>query len=121
MRRVFLSPVVAVILLAMPAAVLAAPKDGCPAGAQGWQAMSVADAAALIHPHLFPGAFPTVDALVADIESRSDAKRPDDVVCVKEQWGEALNPNSHWYRVGVAVLGEPTHAFHVKDNTANAQ
>jgi hypothetical protein len=39
---------------------------------------------------------------------------------LKTMWGEALNPNSHWYQAGIEVLGSPTQRFFVADNRANA-
>ena len=32
----------------------------------------------------------------------------DGSICIKQQWGDSLNPNSHWYLVGLDVLGSPT-------------
>jgi hypothetical protein len=80
--------------------------------------VTVADAAAAIYPHLFappPGGLPAFETIVAGDDRDGDGR-----VCLKEQWGEALNPNSHWARLGMAVLGEPTRAFIVHDNTASA-
>ena len=31
-------------------------------------------------------------------------------------WGFELNPKSHWYQLGLDVLGEPVHLMLVKDD-----
>lgn len=117
-RRFLVATSLGLALLAAPGATLAAPKAGC-ATAGGFELKTVQDAAALIFPHLLPGQFATQAALAAAIDAAYDDKRPDNMVCVKTLWGEHLNPNSHWYRVGVELLGEPTHLFLVEDNRAN--
>ena len=40
-------------------------------------------------------------------------------ICMKQMWGDSLNPNSHWYVVGVDVLGSPTVLTLTRDNNAN--
>jgi hypothetical protein len=104
---------------AILAAVLATPvaaRSGCPAGS--WDRMSVAGAAALIYPHLLvppPGGLDAFAAMVGGEDRDGNT-----LVCVKETWGEDLNPRSHWARLGMELLGEPTHAFIVHDDTASA-
>ena len=83
--------------------------------------MSPAEAAELFFPHLWPNPFlPTQEALEADIDANFD-RNGDDEVCIRIGWGDTLNPNSHWSRVGLeGPLGEPVYSMWVNDNTANA-
>ena len=120
MRGSFLGGAVALLLVASAAPVAAAPSSGCPAAVSGWSEQSVADATARIWPGLLdPGAFPGgIEELEAAIAA--DDRNGDGDVCLLVMWGEALNPRSHWYRVGMDVLGSPTEQFFVHDNTANA-
>jgi hypothetical protein len=119
MRRLSLVPLTVALVLALATPALAAPKSGCPNEASGWQAMSPSDAAEMFFPHLWPGPFPTVAALEADIRANYD-QDGDDSVCIKLQWGEALNPNSHWYRIGIeGPLAEPVWVMLVTGNNAN--
>jgi hypothetical protein len=111
---------VALLLVAMAAPVAAAPKSGCPATASGWAETSVGAATdriwpGLLDPSAFPGGPSDLEAVIA-AEDRND----DGDVCLLVMWGEALNPRSHWYRVGIEILGSPTEQFFVHDNTANA-
>jgi len=105
------------LLAAVPAS--AAQKTGCPVGT-GWAQTTVADAAATIWPALIdPSAFP---GGIADLEAALDGydKNDDDELCVKTSGGEDLNPNSHWYRVGLELLGEPIQFFIPSDNNRAA-
>jgi hypothetical protein len=80
--------------------------------------MAVRDAAARIYPHLLgtpPGGLAEFELIVGGDDRDGNGR-----VCLKEQWGDELNPRSHWYRLGMAILGEPTHAFIVHDDTASA-
>jgi len=122
MLRLLTSALAMVALLGVPTAVLAAPKDGCPAEASGWYATSPLDAATDFFPHLLPGGpWATPEAFAADIDALVDFNG-DDIICAKPYWGWDLNPNSHWYRVGFDLgLGEPVHGLTMLDNHANAQ
>lgn len=119
MRRTIGLVLGAVLLLAAPAGVVAAPKSGCPAAASGWFLSSPTAAAADFFVHLIPGQFATADAFAEAIDAGVD-KNGDDQICVKLSWGDNLNPNSHWYRLGLELLGEPVHVMTVLDNNANA-
>jgi hypothetical protein len=98
----------------------AAPKSGCPA-AEGWSLWSVDQAADEIFPNLLRGLYPweIVEELAAVLDATYD-KNGDDMMCVKTMWGDHLNPNSHYYIVGVDLLGAPTIMYVPRDNTANA-
>ena len=114
---------VAVILAAaaaLAAGASAAPKSGCPATQSGWSEVSVGYAAERIWPGILDTSpwhddFDTFLAFVATYD-RND----DDDVCLLVMWGEDLNPNSHWYKVGMELLGSPTEQYFVHENTANA-
>jgi hypothetical protein len=120
MRRItaaLASAAVGTALLAGTA--LATPNTGCPAG-QGWGEWDLEDAAERIWPKLidqsaFPGG---IGDLVTALDSY-DANM-DDAVCVKIMWGEDLNPNSHWYRFGIELLGSPIEQFLPRDNNSAA-
>ena len=43
----------------------------------------------------------------------------DGLMCVQTAWGEALNPNAKWYRVGIELIGSPTQTFTPQDNNSN--
>jgi hypothetical protein len=110
MRRA-VSLVLAAALTAFVALPVAAAPPPCPAA---WQWATAQQAAAGFFPHLLPGQF----ASVADFEAvLIDDVGDDDGLCIKLMWGYALNPNSHWYQLGVSSpLGEPVHLMLVKDD-----
>lgn len=115
-----------VLLIALAAALSstvsasADPKNGCPA-AEGWDLVGVGQAAQEIFPNLLPGLYPWANAgeLAEFIDSTED-RNDDNMVCIKTMWGDHLNPKSHWYLVGVDLLGAPTIMYLLRDNTANA-
>ena len=120
-----LRPIVPLVLalalaLSFPAGAAADPKFGCPAG-EDWGLWGVQEAAEEIFPNLLPGhrPFETVDEVAEAIDAIFD-KNDDDNICLKIIWGDDLNPNSHWYKVGVELLGSPTIMYILRDNTANA-
>ena len=41
-------------------------------------------------------------------------------VCIKTMWGDDLNPNAHWYRFGLDLLGSPVEQFLPRDNNSGA-
>lgn len=101
---------------ATPAA--AAPKSGCSAEASLWELASVEEATDIIWPALLdPAAFGSKTGLQGFIAAYD--RDGDGDICLLTMWGEALNPNSHWYLVGVEILGSPTQQFFVRENTAN--
>ena len=106
-------------LISISASALAAPKTGCPVGT-GWNEMTVEGVAERVWPALLDPS-PWVD----EADFRESAVRPfdrngDGSICLKIMWGEKLNPNSHWFGVGIDLLGTPTEQFLPRDNTANA-
>jgi hypothetical protein len=121
MMRLTVGLVIALVTaLSFTVSVSADPKYGCPAG-EGWDLVGVDQAAQEIFPNLLPGLYPWANAgeLAEFIDSTED-RNNDNMVCMKTMWGDHLNPNSHWYRVGVALLGTPTIMYLLRDNTANA-
>jgi hypothetical protein len=97
----------------------AAPKTGCQA-AEKVSMLSVEDAAATIWAGLLDRT-PWVD----EEDFLEQAVRPEDRngdgdVCLGVQGGEDLNPNAHWYRVGVEVIGSPAELFIYTDNHRGA-
>lgn len=120
MRRVSLALAcagIATILVAGAAA--AAPKTGCPEG-QGWGEWTVEAAAeriwpALVNPEAFPGGMAELAALIGTYDRNGDGS-----VCIKVMWGDDLNPNSHWYRFGLELLGSPVEQFLPRDNNSGA-
>lgn len=121
MRRLLFLACLIVAALVVSAPASADPKTGCPADESGWALWTVDGAAAEIFPDLLPGLYPWEDAdgLAGFLDERYD-KNADDTVCVKALWGDALNPNSHWYKVGVDALGSPTVQYFIRDNNANS-
>jgi hypothetical protein len=100
--------------------VSAAPKTGCPAADSAWQLYTVEDAAARIWPALFDQS-PWTDVVdFGDAAVRPQDRNGDGNVCMKITWGEDLNPNSHWYLLGLEVVGGPAEAFVWRDNNVAA-
>ena len=107
------------LLLVAAGPVAAAQKTGCPA-AEGWNQMTIVEAATAIWPELldrsvFPGGQADLEAALAGFDRNGDGD-----LCIKISGGDDLNPNSHWYRVGVEVLGSPTMFFIPSDNNRGA-
>lgn len=104
--------VLATLLIAFAAAPVAGAPPACPVT---WELATVHDTAVDFFPHLLPGQFDTAAEFEAVLAAAEDADG-DGWVCVKHLWGDALNPNSHWYRLGFEVgLNEPVHVILVKD------
>jgi hypothetical protein len=105
--------VLAAMLTAFAAAPVAAAPAACPTS---WESATVHNTAVDFFPHLVPGQFATAaefEVVISAMDDRDD----DGVVCVKHAWGWALNPNSHWYRLGFELgLNEPVHLIMVKDD-----
>ena len=98
----------------------ASPKAGCPVG-NGWQDTATVEAVA---SRIWPGLLDR-SLWIDEQDFRESAVRPydrngDGSICLKIMWGDDLNPNAHWYGVGIDLLGTPTEQFLVRDNTANA-
>jgi hypothetical protein len=82
--------------------------------------MTVEAAAARIWPSLldqtaFPGGLAEFEGAVASYDRNADGS-----VCIKTMWGEALNPQSYWYQVGIDLLGTPVEQFLPRDNNSGA-
>ena len=120
MRRITAAFVCAALATALLATAASADqKTGCPAGQGFTDPTSVADAANAIYPILLDSsAFPSVDDLAADLAGYD--RNGDEMLCLKWMWGDALNPNSHWYKVGVDVLGAPAVQVFAYDNNSAA-
>jgi hypothetical protein len=125
MRRFVMS----VALTALAAAMLAggasaAQKDACPSGEwKLWPIYSengdigVAD---YFWPHLLNDLYGFADAAeFAQVLDDLYDKNGDDMVCGHERGGYELNPKSHWYRLGIELIGEPVHFISIKDNASN--
>ena len=80
----------------------AAQKTDCSNESSGWTEVTTAAAK---------------DAFEEVVESYD--RNGDGDVCLLVMWGEDLNPNSHWYLVGIEILGTPTEQYLVRDNNAN--
>lgn len=97
----------------------AAPKTGCPARATTSQ-MSVEDAAARMWPGIL-NKTPWID----EDDFRETSIRPydrngDGDICLSITQGEELNPNAHWYRLGVELIGSPAELYNYTDNNRGA-
>jgi len=116
--RIVRALIVAVLLLGGLAPVAtAANNESC---ATSFARYSVGAATSYIWPHiLFPAAFDDDPANLMTALAGDDADG-NGFVCIKTQWGEALNPNSHYALLGNALIGEPTWSFVVHDDRANA-
>lgn len=116
-RTVSAATVACAAALAMTAGAAAAPKQGCPAGE--WQELTLQKVADAVWPTLldttpWTDADDFRDTAVAPIDKNGDGS-----ICIKQQWGDALNPSSHYYRLGVELLGSPTVLTIARDNNAN--
>lgn len=120
MRRTVALAGVALLLTLTAGSAVAAPKAGCSAAQSGWNETSVGDAAATIWPSIidttpFPGGIPDLAAALGGLDKNDDGD-----LCLLRLWGDDLNPNSHWYKVGIELFGSPVIANYVRDNTAAA-
>ena len=106
------------LLLVMTVPAMGAQKTGCPA-ADGWELVTVEESAATIWPDLLdPSAFPGGQTELAAALAGYD-RNGDDWLCVKVQ-PQDNNPNAHWYKVGLEILGEPTTYYIPSDNNRGA-
>lgn len=106
-------------VLSTTASASADPKTGCPVGT-GWNEMTVEEVAARTWPALLDTSPWANEAEYRESFVRPIDRNGDGSICLKIMWGERLNPNSHWYRVGVELIGTPTEQFLGHDNNANA-
>jgi hypothetical protein len=116
-RGAWMLLVAAAAALALTAGASAAPKFGCPAGE--WQELTVEQVAAVVWPllidankELFGSEENFLDVAVKPIDKNGDGS-----ICIKQIWGEDLNPNSAWYTRGPD--GSPTVLTIPRDNNAN--
>jgi len=119
LRLVWATLVALAAVVSISASASADPKAGCPVGT-GWSEMTVEEVAARTWPALLD---PSPFADEADYREsfvRLIDRDGDGSICLKIMWGEKLNPNSHWYGVGIELIGTPTEQFLGRDNTANA-
>jgi hypothetical protein len=96
----------------------AAQVSGCPADSAGWQLGTVGEVAADFFPHLFPDQWASVTDFDTGYVAPFD--RNDDGLMCSRVLVSDNNPNPHWYRLGIEVLGEPTQSLTSKDNSGNA-
>jgi hypothetical protein len=120
MGRLSLLGVVGILAaLAASSVGSAAPKTNCANEASGWTKVTTAEATDRIWPALLDTSPWNGDKDAFEEVVESADKNGDGDVCLQVMWGEALNPNSHWYLVGIEILGSPTEQFFVHDNRAN--
>lgn len=120
-RRLLLLALPIGLLLGSAGLVAGSPIGGCAAPPSAWARTTVSAAAAAIWPRLLDQSpYAGGESEFAGVIELYD-RNGDGVICVKAMWGDALNPNSHWYRVGIEVLGSPTQQFFVADNRARAK
>jgi hypothetical protein len=116
-RGAWMLLVAAAAALALTAGASAAPKTGCPAGE--WQELTLQEVADAVWDTLLDNS-PWIDkddfrdSAVAPVDKNGDVS-----ICIKQQWGDALNPNSHYYKLGKELLGSPTVLTIARDNNAN--
>jgi hypothetical protein len=98
---------------AFPAVASAAQKTGCP---NALELGEIDQIAVDFFPHLFPGQFDTAEGFAAAITELVDANG-DGLACSRVFIFD--NPSSHLYKLGIELLGEPTHRIQFGDNNAN--
>ncbi len=99
--------------LAFPAVASAAQKIGCP---NALELGEIDQIAADFFPHLFPGQFDTAEDFAASITDLADANG-DGLACSRVFIFD--NPNSHLYKLGIELLGEPRHTLQITENNSN--
>ena len=125
MRRLAMPIVMAALVAGMlTGGASDAQKTDCPSGewelwpiySSGGQ-LGVAD---YFWPHLLNDLYGFADAAeFAQVLDDLYDKNGDDMVCGHERGGDELNPKSHWYRLGIELIGEPVHFISIKDNASN--
>lgn len=116
MRLVF-GVVVVTAVMSVAVVASAAPQKACPTN---WDHVTVEEAAEIIWPHLLdPDALGSEENLAGAISVVADQNDQDGWICLKVFWGEHLNPNSHWYKVGVELTGAPTISFLTEPDNPN--
>jgi hypothetical protein len=115
-KKVVASMLVLGGLIGLPSVTEAAPKAGCPAAISGWRELTVHETVEIVYAGLLDKENVDKDDLAARL---AGADRKGDGLCLLTLWGDDVNENSHWYRVGMQVLGEGTKLFLVIDNNAN--
>ena len=132
-RRLLIATGVAVLLVgALPGMLVADPGNGCPAlgnpganpGTRNIQLMTITAgvdrSVAQILPAFYESIGTTAESFYADRVAAFSAEdnNGDGMLCVAEQWGEGLNPKSHWVSVYAGLLANPSEPirFLVTDN-----
>lgn len=118
-RAVWVAIVAATAALALTVGASAAPKAGCPAGE--WQELTVEEVASNVWELLTDA---NKEFWGSEANFLEQAVRPIDKneggvgsICIKQIWGEDLNPKSAWYTRGPD--GSPTVLTIPRDNNAN--
>lgn len=120
MGRISLLGVLAILAaLAASSVGSAAPKSNCANESSGWTKVTTEEATDRIWPGLLDTSPWNGDKEAFQAVVELSDKNGDGDVCLQVMWGEHLNPNSHWYLVGIEVLGVPTEQYFVHDNNAN--
>jgi hypothetical protein len=111
----------ALIMAMLPGVASAAQKESCPASPwKLWDIYGSEGVATYFWPYLFAEMYGFAnEAEFAQALDELYDKNGDDKVCGHERGGDALNPKSHWYAVGIEITGYPTHFISIKDNAAN--
>jgi hypothetical protein len=115
-RKVSAALVAATLMSVPGAGLVLGAHNGCAAPQSGWSERTVEAAAARIYPGLLDSTpWPTLGDFVLQIATEDTNNDGD--VCLLVMWGADLNPKSHWYKVGLELLGSPVEQFFVRDNT----
>ncbi len=121
MRKLFVAGVLtAAAVTGLPTVAGAEPKTGCPPAITGSLDLTALQAAQIVYDGLLVNPYEDVFELEAELVAAVD-RNGDDRICLLPRWGESLNPNSHWYKVGWELIGEPTTLFLAYDNNSNAR
>lgn len=88
----------------MSASATAAPKTGCGAEASGWSEQSVEAVAATIWEGLldqspWPDGLPQFTEEIRGLDVNEEGN-----LCLKINWGEQANENSHWFGVEFFIV-----------------
>ena len=92
---------------------------GCPAR-DSFSQMSVGEAAARMWPGILDKSPWTGEDDFRETSIRPFDRNGDGDICLSITQGEALNPNAHWYRVGVEIIGSPAELYMYSDNHRGA-
>lgn len=120
MRKLVVAGVLtAAAVTGLPAVAGAEPKTGCPPEITGSLQRTVMEAAQTVYDGLLVNPYADVSELAAILDGVD--RNEDGNICLLPRWGEDRNPKSHWYKVGMELIGEPTTLFLAYDNNSNAR